>query len=95
MHLRPHPLHTQLALLAGGALPLLLAVDVRNIRLLHPVPGQRTLQVIADNKARAVAVRQNDETPFLRQPPEKGYLLAVIEHGKAAQRHYRGVHHLR
>lgn len=94
-HLRLHALYSQLALLAGGPLPLFLAVDVRNVCLLHLLLGQRPLQVVADHKTSAVAVRQDDQSPLRRQAPEKGHLFLVVEHSKTAQCHHRGVHHLR
>ena len=76
------------------ALPALLTVDVGNIRLLYLVFRQGAFQVVADDKARAVAVRQDDEALLLRQPPQKRQLLLVVEHGKATQCDHGGVHYL-
>src|SRR5699024_4887481 len=89
-----HALHPQLSLLAGGALAALLAVDVRDIGLLHLILRQGPLQIIADDEPGPVAVRQDDEPPLLRQAAEEGQLLPVVEYGEAPQGDNGGINHL-
>ena len=76
------------------ALAPLLPGDIRDIRLLHLLPGNGPLQVVSDHKARPVRVRQQDQPPLFRQPPQKRQLFPIVEHGEPAGLHHRGVHRL-
>ena len=60
-HLRPHALYAELTLLGGSALAPLLAGHVRDICVLDLRRVDRPAQIVADDKARPVAVREDDD----------------------------------
>ena len=77
------------------ALSPFLSINIRNVGLLDQFFRQRAFQVIADYKTGSVAVCQNDQPLFLRQPAQKGQLFLIIEHAESAQSNNGGIHDLR
>ena len=51
--------------------------------MLHLLRGQGPLQIVADDKAGPVAVGEDDEPPFFRDPPQQLQTLPVVEDPKA------------
>ena len=93
-HVGGHTLHPQLALLAALALTALLAGHIGDVGLLHLLLRQGTLEVIADDKARAVGIGQQNHAPPFRQAAEIGQLLLIPEHTEAFGGEDHSVHHL-
>ena len=93
-HLRTHPFHPQLTLLAGCRLPALLAVDVRNVGVLHLILGQDAFQMVADDKACAVAVGEDNESLGGGQLTQHLHRVLLLKNLKAIHRNDEGVHHL-
>src|SRR5699024_5897916 len=93
-HLRLHALDAQLALLGRGALAALAACDIRDIRLLHERGVDGALQEVPDDKARAVAVRQDDKAPRFGQAAQERELLPVVKNTEARGLDYHGVEDL-
>ena len=91
---RGHPLHPQFPLLAGAALAPLLAVAVGDVGVLDLVLGQGPLEIVADEKARPVAVGEEDQPPLGPDPAQEGQGLLVPKDAKAGGFQDHRVHHL-
>ena len=78
-----------------GGFAALLAVDVRDVGVLHLLRRDGSLEKIADDEPRAVRVGEDDEPPLPGQPPQQRELLPVLEHAEARRLQDHGVHHLR
>ena len=93
-HLGRHPLHAELALLACFALALFLAVHIGNIGVQHAARRDGSLETVADHKARAVGIGEENDAARLGETAQQRRFLAVVEDAEAAQLQNGGVHHL-
>ena len=64
-HLGRHPLHAELALLACSALASFLAVHIGNIGVQHAARRDSSLETVADHKARAVGIGEENDAARL------------------------------
>ena len=94
-YLRPHALHAELALFRGGTLAPLLAGYVRDIGMLDLRRVDRSAQIVADDKARPVTVREDDDAARFGQAAQQCQALAVVEDAEAGRLENGRVHDLR
>ena len=92
--LRRHALHPQFSLFGRLGLSFFLAGDVRDIGVLHMFPRQDAPQMVPDEEARAVAVRQDDEPPGLPIETQQFLQLPVLEDAEAPGLQDHPVHDL-
>ena len=72
----------------------LLAADVRHVGVLDQARIHAGADEIADDEARAVRIRQDDQAPAFGQGAQQALFLFVVENGEAPGLEDDGVHHL-
>ena len=91
---RPHALHAEKPLLARRGLAPLLTGDIRDIGGQHALFGEHPLERIADEKARAVRIRQNDQARRLHRMTKQAQKRRIFHVGKAVRGKNSRIHQL-
>ena len=86
-----HTLHAELALFSGGGFAFFLAIDIGDVGVEEVFAAQGVFEIVANEKAGAIGVCQDDKAAFARGSAQEGKLFGIGHDAKAARLEDRGV----